>query len=573
MSNEIVSRELRFAIHVPANGYDKEDLHYVKEVITDSNGLKKPKISVIKEYKRPVWITGVRHRNHIEKKEFEDIDKLVQLSTTQSNMNMTVARALDKTHLIKNPRELKNSPYIYGYDITSTSLLKLRSLSRNKFVQSSYSVAAFDIETDIDTKEIILATIVMKDKAYTVALAKFFDRSVDVINRINKALELYLEKYKGLDYKVEIFESEVELLKAVFKKANEWSPDFLAIWNMDYDIPFILDRLKLFNVDPIDVLCDPNLDRKYRICVYKQGIKKKVTASGVVKPINPSMQWHTLVLTAPFYVIDSMCTFRQLRISEQELSSYSLDNVLKVMLKTEKLKFKEADHLSGAEWHKFMQKFYPIEYTIYNLYDCLSMLELDEKTKDLSNSLPSFAGITDFSRFNSNPKKIVDALFRFALEKNKIIGTVGTVDDKKDDKASGDEDDAEYETIDDEDDEDEEEDVKKYSTLSLKRWIITLPQHLLYNDGLCCIEENPNMVTNIRGLVYDIDVVSSYPSCTDVLNVSKTTTENEVISIEGKSETLFREQNLGIIAGSVNSLEYCNKMLNLPNIDQILNIM
>jgi len=53
-------------------------------------------------------------------------------------------------------------------------------------------------------------------------------------------------------------------------------------------------------------------------CVDISKYKKKVTASGQVKPINPALQWHTLILTASFYVIDAMCVYRQLRMAAQE---------------------------------------------------------------------------------------------------------------------------------------------------------------------------------------------------------------------------------------------------------------
>lgn len=567
----IVKREVRYSVHVPRSKYgDSDDIHYVKEKITMSDGSSRPNTYLLKNFERPVWVSKPQHRGHTEKKEFEDIANLTEYKCTQSDINRLVANALETPHLANQPKELKCSPYLYGYDITSTAYLKLLNLLKNKSVQSAYSISTFDIETDLETEEVLLATIAMEGKAYTAVLGRFVAGSVDVQNRIRKALEIYLPQYKDMAYEVKIFDNEVKLLHAVFQVAIKWAPDLMAIWNMDFDIPRVLDRLDRHKVDSRDVLCDPAVPKYYRQCYYKRGITKKVTSSGVVKPIAPSAQWHTLHLTAPFYVIDAMCVYRQLRIAKQEEPSYSLDAILQKELKVTKLKFTQADKYSGKAWHEFMQKYYPIEYIIYNLYDCLSMLELDKKTKDLAYSLPSFAGASDFARFTSNPKKITDALFPFALKRGRVIGTVGKIEDRAmeeevDDSVDILHDEEEPEYIDD----DIPLDVKNYRTLNLKDWILTLPQHQLVHEGLCIAAENPALHSNARGMVMDSDVSSAYPSCTLVANVSKETTENELVSMIGIKEKLFREQNLGLIVGPVNAVEYGIKMLNLPTLDQI----
>lgn len=561
MDKEIDHREIRFAVHIPRTDY-RDDVHYVKEQIYYKDKTQKANTFLVKNYERPVWVTKETYRNHSQKKEFEYKDRLLELKTTQSNLNITVANALGKGYLATQIDELKDNPYIYGYDQTSTSLIKLQNLIKNKFIQDSYTVAGFDIETDIDTEEILIATIVFNNKIHSCVLKKFLKGKDNVQSRVLKAIEKYLPEYKDLlEIKVKEFNDEVTLLKDIFKVANEWKPDFLAIWNMSFDIGRIMDRLKLFNVNPIEIICDQSIPRSYRICRYKQGATKKITASGVLKPMPPSLQWHTLISTTSFYVIDGMCVYRQLRMAKQEEPSYSLDAILTKHKKRQKLKFTEADEYSGASWHIFMQENYPIEYLVYNFYDCLAMLELDKDTKDLSNSLPSFAGMTDFGRFNSNPKKIVDALFLFGLERNQVVGTVGKTKKKEEE--------SDAEDINDELLGEDENDVTKYKGLDLKGWIQLLPQANLLAEGLTCLEDFPDVITNVRGLVSDLDAKSAYPTCTLVANVSKRTCVNELISIDDLSEEQFREQNLSVCLGGVNSLEYFNVIFSMPRIDEL----
>lgn len=547
----IAKREIRFAVHIPKNNY-REDLHYIKECITYEDGSTSPNTYIVKNFQRPIWITKKAFRNHKEKKEFESLEKVHEMYSSQSDLNRTIATALEKPYIENHLNEIKSSPFLYGYDLTSTAYIKLKSLTKQKYVQSAYSLCTLDIETNPATGEIVLLTVSTPTHSHTTILSTFLHNKSTFNKTIQEALTRYLPEYSSHKFTFDVCDTEVDMIKKGFNKVHEWKPDFLVIWNMDFDIPTILGRLEKFDVRPEYILADPNIPREYKICRYRQGIKKKVTASGVVKPINPSLQWHTLQLTASFYVIDAMCVYRQLRMGGQEEPSYSLDSILNKELSKRKLTFSEADSYTGLAWHNFMRTRYPIEYIVYNIYDTLSLLELDTKTKDLAYTLPSFAGISDFSRFNSNPKKIVDALFSFCLERGLVVGTSYKAKEVKKEE--------------DEEEEIDEDDVDNYDPLSLKNWIQTLPQHLLVADGVACLEEYPNLKTNLRLFVFDADVSSAYPSVTITCNVSKETTLTEVISIENVPELKFREHNLGIVHGNVNTLSYFENMFDTPSL-------
>ena len=419
---QIAKRETRFAWHLPKTDY-RDDYRYVKELVTYTDGSTEPRTYFLKDYERNVYVTASAYRNHKDKKEYEDKDKLISRKTTESDLARTTAGLLGKIHLANNVNAIKEEPYVYGYDIPSTSFIKYTSLKSNEFVQSAYSVAVLDIETDPKTNIPIMITITYKGKAHCSVIKSFLNRVNDPYRKVKEAIGIYLPKYKDIDYTLDICDDIVEGLKTTFKVANKWAPDFLAVWNVDFDMTRILETLKARNINPVDVICDQSVPRNLRVCRYKRGMTKKVTASGVVKPVNPSLQWHTLICTSTFYVIDAMCVYRQLRMAKAEEPSYSLDAILNKELGSRKLKFEQADKYQGLDWHLFMQANYPVEYIVYNLYDCLGVEELDLKTKDLSNSMPSFAGITDFMKFNSQARKLTDALFLFGIEKGRVIGT------------------------------------------------------------------------------------------------------------------------------------------------------
>ena len=116
-----------------------------------------------------------------------------------------------------------------------------------------------------------------------------------------------------------------------------------------------------------------------------------------------------------------MCAYKYIRLSKAEEPSYSLDAILNKELKLGKLKFDEAKMLENSiEWHRFMQEKYPLEYIVYNRFDCISMILLDNKTNDLKAVVPVFSGLSPFSYFNSQPKLIGNSLYFFLLSKNKV---------------------------------------------------------------------------------------------------------------------------------------------------------
>lgn len=157
----------------------------------------------------------------------------------------------------------------------------------------------------------------------------------------------------------------------------------------------------------------------------------------------------------------------------------------------------------------------------------------------------------------------VTRLFLFGLERGVVVGTVKPSERKSDEEL-------EAELVDDElleEEENESDNPDDYKGLDLKGWIQLLPQNFLIHDGLRCLEDFPDVVTNVRGMVADLDATSAYPTATLVGNVSKKTCVNEVIRIDGLSEETFREQNLSVCLGGVNTLEYFNVMFSMPSMD------
>lgn len=544
-----VAYECKFAVYMPPVEPGAPDYHFVKETHHYDDGTTGNGTRIIKNFKRPFWISKKGHRNYKQKKEWEKIENLDYFESTQGDLRYNIARALNLGNFKGDTRTLLRSPFVYGADIQSTAVIKKKYMDNFKGKPTEYSVAAFDTEKDVinGTDEINMASLTFGSKVVTAVKKDFFAGHVNVIEKLKSTAEKYLGEIfaeRKVEWEILLVDTDVDIIEETMKRAHNWKPDFVAIWNIDFDVPLMENSLLKKGVNPADVFSDPSVPPPLRFFRYKQGTKKKVTASGKVMPIKPAAQWHTVYCPSSFYFIDSMCAYKSIRTGQQELQSYGLDFVLNTVFKGKirKLKIQEGSHLSGLEWHQFMQRHHPFEYVVYNVFDCMSMELLDEKTLDLRMTLPAMAAHSDFDKFNSQPRRRVDDLHYFVQERGHVIGTTS-------DEMAPEED--------------------KY-TLGLEGWIVTLPAHLVDDNGLRCIEEDPGHATNIRAHVADLDVSASYPNGGAVFNISKETTMKEMYRIKGVDEYTQRMESVNLSGGQTNALEFCNLMLGMPTLDQML---
>lgn len=475
--------ECRFATYVRSKNDYENDVHFVKEQIHDPvTGKLKPNLRKVTNFQRNFYVTKKGMQNHTSKKEWISLNDVNEFKSTQSKLQYSAAKALGKPYFKGSMRDLQESPFLYGTDISSTAILKQNY--RNKWdVITPATNAVFDTETDVinGTEQIVMATVSFKERLITVIHADFVKGYTDVINRIHVLTQKYLSEVfetRKIKAEIVIVPTEIDIVKVSMAKAHEWMPDFLSVWNLPFDIKKIIAACDRANVAIEDIMSDPSVHPDYRVFKFKEGPAKKITASGVVMSYKPAARWHSITCPASFCWIDAMCAYKAIRTGSPEEKSYSLDAILGKELKISKLKFQEADHIKdGLKWHQFMQSKYPLEYVVYNMFDCISMEMLDEKTLDLQLSLPMFSGSSDYANFNSQPKRFSDAMHHFCLLNNKVVGS--TSGEMK-----------------------EEEDSE---TTDLAGWITMLPSHLVADNGLCIIEENENLRTNLRIHVGDLD--------------------------------------------------------------------
>lgn len=455
------------------NSFD--DVLVIKENIHHLDGRIEPNVRLIKNFKRDFYITKEAFRNHDEKKEWEELDKLRKYSCTQAELPRAVARALNKPLDSANMRQLSQSLWLYGTDIPVTSIVKDKY--RNQWpdcIGTSSTVAVLDTETDvvIGHGQILSVSLTIKSQCYIAITKEFIGSIPKAIERLRLKFTEYLgeyEKNRNITLHVHIGETSGACVKWIMDKAHAIKPDFIALWNMAYDLPRMEAALQADGMLAEDVFSDPVVPPEFRKYKFIEGPTHMVTASGKPKKLLPAERWHNVVCTSSFYFIDAMCLYKRIRISEGNETSYSLDNILNIKLGIRKLKFDEVK-ATGLRWHQIMQSEYKLEYLVYNLFDCISMELLDEKTGDVCRAFPALCGISDFSRFKSNPKRIVDDLHFYCLKQDKVISTFS-------DNVT-----TELDNL----------------VVTADGWVTTLPCHLLDNSGIPIIKEIPSIISNVR---------------------------------------------------------------------------
>jgi hypothetical protein len=558
-------------VFVPDFGKKGTDWHMVKEIVHLKDGTSYPHVRFIPNYEATAYVTQDRYRkSYKQKKEWENLDKLVTIKAPNHQLNMRIAQALGRWELATRGDLIKDSPHVFGLDVPSHVDLKhqMRKAMEGK-KETPYSVAYSDTETDMlgrfhpTMKLIIMQSIFYKGDLYTYVAKDFVKGIHDPKKYLQEAWDTYMpDQGKKIvkNWHFEFVDAPIDCVKQTIKKAHELSPDFLSFWNMIFDWDtmcnvIIHDALQKdpgmhpSNYDRIiaETFCDPDLPWTMKYYSLKRANPSKTSASGRQMSKKPADQWHTVTMPTPFYLICQMATYRFVRKSKQiDKEGTSLDFILNKELEgLSKLKFKQAEGLEKAEFHIFLQEHHPLEYIIYHCWDAVCMELLTEKTKDLSFAMPGTTGISDFMSYESEPKRYVHDFHYFALDKhNCATGNTGKSLTQ------------EWDSM----------------TISTKGHIITLEPHLTVAKPMQVFKDYPGLKGSVYSHAGDLDVKGSYPYGQWVFNMSRATTVRELIEIQGVRDHVRRIQGLNLSGGASNSIEFCTEIFGMTSLADLSRI-
>ena len=504
-----------------------------------------PYLRVIKDPTRSFYITKTQYRDHAYKKEFEDINKLEEFKCKDSELRERLANALGCGYRrYVGLRDLCSSPYVYGADIDTETLIKQAYLKIQPEGKSAkITVGAFDIETEVYGEgRINVITFIHEREIYTVAhkesckIYSATDNILDIdvnvrprqatyeecLSVVNSIIGEELTKNK-FTLHLELVGSELELLQTIFKHIHECKTDIVGIWNILFDIPKILERLNVLGVDPREIFCPPNLPKRYCVCEFKEDINPN--AEHMVD------KWHWFSCTGYTQFIDSMCLYGRLRKVDGKDISYSLDYISNKELGQGKL------HLGEITNHRWSQTYDFLRYIAYNINDVLIMQLMEFKNHDID----SLIGLSDCSLLKNFSKQTVmvrDGDYVYAKENGHIPASAGinmyTEWDSEMPKAGG----------------------------------TVLPPEKAVGTRACVMQGTSGR-TQVSLFVNDLDESSMYPSALRLANISKETYYGSVLNINGYDKIHIELLGQVTISPEAYCVQAYKLFLDLPDYEEM----
>lgn len=201
------------------------------------------------------------------------------------------------------------------------------------------------------------------DKSFFVELNNLIKQTV---GGYKQARRLDVDNYK---FKLFFYneDEEIKLIQDVFIIINTLQPDFVLAWNMAFDIPYIIHRIKNLGYNPEDIICHP--DFKTKVCEYfiDEQHKNEYAERGDYAKISSYSVY-----------LDQMIQFASRRKGQSAFTSFKLDYIGNVVAGARKLDYShitlEIAKLPYLDYKTFV---------MYNIVDTIVQKCIEIKVGDI----------------------------------------------------------------------------------------------------------------------------------------------------------------------------------------------
>ena len=101
--------------------------------------------------------------------------------STQSNLHKAIAARLGSKYIgCKSMRDVIDSPYLYGTDVSTKAIIKKLYQTKYPNANTLDTIAILDIETDIDTDELVIISVATYEEVFIGILNKIVKNIRDV---------------------------------------------------------------------------------------------------------------------------------------------------------------------------------------------------------------------------------------------------------------------------------------------------------------------------------------------------------------------------------------------------------
>lgn len=168
------------------------------------------------------------------------------------------------------------------------------------------------------------------------------------------------------DYHIMFYDEEIKLIADTFNVINTIKPDFALAWNIAFDLPYYIERIRVLGYDPVEIIC--HKDFKVKECYYFVDRRAdKFEERGDYAQISS----YTVFL-------DQLITFASRRKGQRAIQQFKLDFVGQAIAGVRKLNY---SHITTN-----ISKLPYLDYYVfvfYNVMDTIVQLCIEHKVGDI----------------------------------------------------------------------------------------------------------------------------------------------------------------------------------------------
>lgn len=535
--------------------YPRKSNNYVDaiDIIYKELDTKQKKLLTIEEPEIEIYFTKPEFRNYEHNQLFFDLEKLKPHRCKYRNILFEIAKEAGGEYQNfakqcferRNMQLMKNLykyPYSFGADYDIENWYRIQWLIEYDNDKPKTITKAFlDIETDG-----VFITGVPEDGVVPVNMCTIIDPTSSTVYTLLlntcKDVEEYLEKYKNVtgekakkipgleflrekynpnmyddfvknkdnfikklhedfddvygyfEYKIFMYEDERELLRDIFKLINTLKRDFLLIWNIVYDIPYLINRMKKLGMNPEEVICHP--DFKYKKCEFrKDNINFKV-----------ANKTNAFKCSSYTKYLCQMQSYAAIRKGQQELPSVRLTEIAKAEIGDEKLDFSDVGNIKTLPY---------LDYELavrYNIKDVFLQHGIELKTGDIMGIyFRSNSNAVEYDKVFKQLKFLDCRAYYEYYQQGAIIGNNINIDYGVEDENIV------YEK--DEDDEEEDDDIDETDKKKKEKFSGAIVADPVLNENVGILLFGLPSMFIFRSVI-DMDFSSMYPHMIIAFNIS-----------------------------------------------------
>ena len=229
---------------------------------------------------------------------------------------------------------------------------------------------------------------------------------IENVGGLDKAQKFGVDK---LTFNFSFFDEEIELLEQLFRVINSFKPDFALAWNMAFDIPYIIERIKILGYNPADIMSDKSYEVKYNEYFIDH-----------IHSMNWELRGDYYTIAADTIYIDQLIQFASRRKGQSQFPDFKLDTAANIITKGAVRKLDYSNITSDLSWLPY--KNYTI-FVFYNIMDVIAQKCIEVSTNDIDYIYSSaLQNDTRYSKVHRQTVYLANRVRKFFWEKGYITG-------------------------------------------------------------------------------------------------------------------------------------------------------